>query len=99
MPRTHKKWSVEEDLKFLEYIEKNPTNLSKAIRDFAQDSNRTYMSVRNRYYKKLRQTSTCFIIATGKTVVKNTKNSTANTQNTIVKKSIFTKIKEIFKFL
>lgn len=96
--RTNKKWSIEEELAFLEYVEKNPTNLSKAIRDFAQDSGRTCMSVKNRYYKKLRQTSTCFIIATNKTVVKNTKNSTTNTQ-TIVKKSIFTKIKEIFKFL
>lgn len=98
MPRTHKKWSIEEDLNFLEYVERNPTNLSKAIRDFAEESGRTYMSVRNRYYKKIRQTSTCFIIATGKTVVKNTKNSNT-VENTIVKKSIFTKIKEIFKFL
>lgn len=98
MPKTRKNWSIEEELSFLEYVEKNPTNLSKAIRDFAEDSGRTYMSVRNRYYKKIRQTSTCFIIATSKTVVKNTKNSITNTQ-TIVKKSIFTKIKEIFKFL
>ncbi len=99
MPRTNKKWSIEEELAFLEYIERNPTNISQAMRDFAEEYGRSHMSVRNRYYKKLRQTSTCFIIATGKTVVKNTKNSTTNTQNTIVKKSIFTKIKEIFKFL
>lgn len=98
MPRINKKWSIEEELNFLEYVERNPTNLSKAIRDFAEESGRTYMSVRNRYYKKIRQTSTCFIIATGKTVVKNTKNSNT-VENTIVKKSIFTKIKEIFKFL
>ena len=98
MQNKYKKWSIEEELAFLEYIERNPTNISQAIRDFAEESGRSHMSVRNRYYKKLRQTSTCFIIATGKTVVKNTKNSTTNTQN-IVKKSIFTKIKEIFKFL
>lgn len=98
MSRHYKKWSIEEELSFLEYIEKNPTNISQAIRDFAEESGRSYRAVRNRYYKKLRQTSTCFIIATNKTVVKNTKNSTTNTQ-TIVKKSIFTKIKEIFKFL
>ena len=98
MSRHYKKWSSEEELSFLEYIEKNPTNISQAVRDFAEESGRSYRAVRNRYYKKLRQTSTCFIIATNKTVVKNTKNSTTNTQ-TIVKKSIFTKIKEIFKFL
>lgn len=96
--RTNKKWSIEEELAFLEYIERNPTNISQAIRDFAEEHDRSPMSVRNRYYKKLRQTSTCFIIATGKTVVKNTKNSNTN-QNTTIKKSIFNKIKEIFKFL
>ena len=99
MQNKYKKWSIEEELAFLEYIERNPTNLSKAIRDFAEEYDRSPMSVRNRYYKKLRQTSTCFILATGKTIVKNTKNSTTNTQNTIVKKSIFTRIKELFKFI
>lgn len=98
MSRHYKRWSIEEELSFLEYIERNPTNISQAIRDFAEEYGRSYRSARDRYYKKLRQTSTCFIIATGKTVVKNTKNSTT-VQNTIVKKSIFTKIKEIFKFL
>ena len=61
MSRHYKKWSIEEELSFLEYIEKNPTNISQAIRDFAEDSGRSYTSVRIRYYKKLRQTSTCFI--------------------------------------
>lgn len=98
MKRSCTKWTMEEEQKLLEYVSNNPTNLSQAMRDFAEHSNKSYQAIRNKYYKKLRQTSTCFIIATTKTAVKNTKNGKVVKQNKM-KKSIFAKIKEIFKHI
>ena len=98
MKRNYTKWTMEEEQKLLEYVSNNPTNLSQAMRDFAEHSNKSYQAVRVKYYKKLRQTSTCFIIATNKTAVKNTKNGKQTKQNK-VKRSLFNKIKEILKVI
>jgi hypothetical protein len=98
MKRSHKKWTAEEELNLLEMMSNNPTNLVQAMRDYAEQYNRSYCSVRNRYYKKLKHTSTCFFIATNKIAVKNTKNGKVVKQNKI-KKSLFTRIKEIFKHI
>lgn len=92
-----KRWTKEEEEILVQAVKANPHNLEEAFRNVAKKIDRTTEAVHQKWYKKMKHTSRCFITISAEKQMVNGKNHTnrSNSSPVATIKTLWEKLKNL----
>ena len=92
-----KRWTKEEEEILVQAVKANPHNLEEAFRQVSKEVNRTVEAIRNKWYRKMKHTSKCFITISSEKQMINGKNYTSGNSSSPVTtiKALWEKLKTL----
>lgn len=92
-----KRWTKEEEEILVQAVKANPHNLEEAFRKVAKETDRTTLAIRDKWYRKIKHNSKCFITISSEKQMINGKNYTSRNSSSPVAtiKTLWEKLKNL----